>query len=201
MAALLLRILYYAFPSLDWGFVFVDDFLWLLRRNEAPLQATAILLLLLAMRTPLSWKKTVLSLSNIWLGFQVDPRGPESQSPEGHLVIMALLEKLADGETFSSKAIEKALGRLQWATVACPMTRVFLQPFWAWKQACRTVGRPPKYAQFSLFTWWGASDASVLEEGEAYIAAQGAGHHGRSKRGSDGEEGGPRLQDHPAIGK
>ena len=55
------------------------------------------------------------------------------------------------------------------------MTRVFLQPFWAWKQACRTAGKPPKlvrmlavllsalwgtrYTQFSPFTpiskWWG----------------------------------------------
>ena len=26
MAALLLRILYYLFPQIDWGFVFVDDF-------------------------------------------------------------------------------------------------------------------------------------------------------------------------------
>ena len=64
------------------------------------------------------------------------------------------------------------------------MTRVFLQPFWAWKQACKTAGRPPKlvrvlaallqllwgkrYTQFSPFTpvsrWWGASDASASEE-------------------------------------
>ena len=31
MAALLLRILYYLFPQIDWGFVFVDDLCWLLR--------------------------------------------------------------------------------------------------------------------------------------------------------------------------
>ena len=190
MAALLLRILYYAFPWLDWGFVFVDDFLWLLRREEAPLQATAILLLLLAMGTPLSWKKTVLSLSNIWLGFQVDPKGPViTMARDKHLIIQDLLNRLVKGEVFSSKAIEKALGRLQWATSSCPMTRVFLQPFWAWKQACKTAGRPPKlvrvlaallqllwgkrYTQFSPFTpvsrWWGASDASASEDGEAYI--------------------------------
>ena len=145
MAALLLRILYYAFPWLDWGFVFVDDFLWLLRREEAPLQATAILLLLLAMGTPLSWKKTVLSLSNIWLGFEVDPKGPViTMARDKHLIIQDLLNRLVKGEVFSSKAIEKALGRLQWATSSCPMTRVFLQPFWAWKQACKTAGRPPK---------------------------------------------------------
>ena len=98
MAALLLRILYYAFPWLDWGFVFVDDFLWLLRREEAPLQATAILLLLLAMGTPLSWKKTVLSLSNIWLGFQVDPKGPViTMARDKHLIIQDLLNRAGEG--------------------------------------------------------------------------------------------------------
>ena len=30
MAALLLRIIYAVFPEIDWGFVFVDDFAWLL---------------------------------------------------------------------------------------------------------------------------------------------------------------------------
>ena len=31
LAALLLRILYYLFSQVEWGFVFVDDFCWLLR--------------------------------------------------------------------------------------------------------------------------------------------------------------------------
>ena len=42
MAALLLRILYYLFPQIDWGFVFVDDFCWLLRLPTGP-QFTAAL--------------------------------------------------------------------------------------------------------------------------------------------------------------
>ena len=120
----------------------------------------------------------------------MDPKGPViTMARDKHLIIQDLLNRLVKGEVFSSKAIEKALGRLQWATSSCPMTRVFLQPFWAWKQACKTAGRPPKlvrvlaallqllwgkrYTQFSPFTpvsrWWGASDASASEDGEAYI--------------------------------
>ena len=97
----------------------MDDFLWLLRREEAPLQATAILLLLLAMGTPLSWKKTVLSLSNIWLGFQVDPKGPViTMARDKHLIIQRPPQQAAvKGEVFSSKAIERALGP---ATVGPP---------------------------------------------------------------------------------
>ena len=98
-------------------------------------------------------------------------RGPViTMAKEKHQIVMELLRRLAEGEAFSSKAIEKALGRLPWATAACPMTRVFSQPF-----ACRTAGKPPKlvrmlavllsalwgtrYTQFSPFTpvskWWG----------------------------------------------
>ena len=147
MAALLLRILYCAFPCLDWGFVFVDDLFWLIGREYAPLHATAILLLPLAMGAPLSWKKTVLSLSNIWLGFQVESGGlVVTMARDKHLIIMRLLDQLSQGHVLSSKAIEKALARLQWGGPHPhgPMTRVFLQQFWAWKQACHTAGRPPK---------------------------------------------------------
>ena len=42
-AALILRLLYNLFPQVDWGFVFVDDFCWLLRAENADHQATAIL--------------------------------------------------------------------------------------------------------------------------------------------------------------
>ena len=56
LAAILLRIVYAVFPEVDWGFVFVDDFAWLLRKSTSPLLATAICLLLLALGTPLSWK-------------------------------------------------------------------------------------------------------------------------------------------------
>ena len=61
MAALLLRITYLIFYEVDWGFVFVDDFCWILRTESANLWATTILATYLALGVPLSWKKTVLS--------------------------------------------------------------------------------------------------------------------------------------------
>lgn len=54
MAALLLRSLYRLFPQVDWGFVFADDFCWILRLPDAPNLAAAILATLLALGTPLS---------------------------------------------------------------------------------------------------------------------------------------------------
>eukprot|EP00438_Fugacium_kawagutii_P015464 Skav202294 [mRNA] locus=scaffold3364:93057:93971:- [translate_table: standard] len=142
------------------------------------------------MGTPSSWKKTKLALVNLWLGFQIDPRGPiVTMGPGKHEVVIALLQQLAAGTAFTSKEIEKALGRISWATTICPMTRSFLQPFWAWKVACKTKGSPAKIIRhlasllLAIFAkpfvhpspyrahsaWWGASDASASSHGEVYI--------------------------------
>ena len=66
LAAFLLRVLYALFPQVDWNFVFVDDFLWLLRSKGAVSLAVALLATLLALGTPLSWKKTHLAEVNTW---------------------------------------------------------------------------------------------------------------------------------------
>ena len=144
-ASLVLRLLYYIFPQVDCRLVFVDDYCWVLRCSRADWDATAILATLLALGVPLSWKKTALSPINTWLGFVVDPITPcVLLAPVKHVIILATLKRLAQGDIFTSKEVEQALGRIQWATSACPLTKPFLQPFWSWKKACTTSGRPPK---------------------------------------------------------
>ena len=54
MAALLLRLCCMVFPHIDWGFVFVDDFCWLLRTDTATEDTAKLLLFLAAMGCPLS---------------------------------------------------------------------------------------------------------------------------------------------------
>ena len=185
-ASLVLRLLYYIFPQVDWHLVFVDDYCWVLRCSRADWDATAILTTLLALGVPLSWKKTALSPVNTWLGFVVDPITPcVLLAPVKHVIILATL-KLAQGDIFTSKEVEQALGRIQWATSACPLTKPFLQPFWSWKKACTTSGRPPKLVRalaillqklfnqrFPLASpfaptlpWTGASDAGAGKQAD-----------------------------------
>ena len=175
---------------MDCGFVFVDDFCWVLRASNAPWLTPALLGVLLALGTPLSWKKTVLSEINTWLGFVINPSGPFVQmAKEKHVAVLKLLKDLEEGKAFSLKAIEKAFGKIQWATATCPMAKPFLQPFWAWKSAVKTAGVPGKlvrclavllsqlfskqFPQMSPFSpwssWTGASDASAEKEGESWI--------------------------------
>ena len=163
MAALLLRLLYYAFPEVDWGFVFVDDFCWILRSTNCNSLTPAVLAFLVALGVPLSWKKTVLSEINTWLGFVINPAGPFVQmARDKHVIVLSLLKDLASGKVFSTKAIEKALGRIQWATATCPLAKPFLQPFWQWKSACKNAGQPGKLVRCLAFLSSIFSDVSIL---------------------------------------
>ena len=166
LAALLLRLLYYAFPEVDWGFVFVDDFCWILRSTNCNSLTPAVLAFLVALGVPLSWKKTVLSEINTWLGFVINPAGPFVQmARDKHVIVLSLLKDLASGKVFSTKAIEKALGRIQWATATCPLAKPFLQPFWQWKSACKNAGQPGKLVRcLALRTFLPSisSDVSLL---------------------------------------
>ncbi|CAE7937086.1 unnamed protein product [Symbiodinium sp. KB8] len=152
------------------------------RLDSSAEMATAIMPVLLSLGTPLSWKKTLMAEINTWLGFVIDPSVPSVQlAKDKFLLVMKILEDLEEGKVFTSKAIEKALGRIQWATTCCPATKSLMQPLWAWKQACITSGKPGKviqalasllkrlfeepHAQISPFvstsSWWGASDAGA----------------------------------------
>ena len=166
---MVLRLLYYIFPQVDWHLVFVDDYCWVLRCSRADWDATAILTTLLAPGVPLSSKKDGALPVNTWLGFVVDPITP-----------CVLLAPVTRGTS------SPALGRIQWATSACPLTKPFLQPFWSWKKACTTSGRPPKlvralanllgklfHQRFPLASpfaptlpWTGASDAGAGKQAD-----------------------------------
>ena len=190
LASALLRLLYHVYPMVDWGFVFVDDFCWLLRKSLAGPLTSAILLFLVAFGCPLSWKKTAIGLSNTWLGFIMTPDLQlVRMAPTKHELVMAVLDKMVDNQTFTKQELDSALGRLQWATNCCPLTKPFLQAFSQWKSAVKSSGRPTKLLRgfahllHCLFekdyhhptpyapqsSWWGASDASASDSGEAYV--------------------------------
>ena len=184
MAALLLRLLYALFPQIDWQFVYVDDFAWLIRTEESTIMSTAILLTLISLGVPLSWKKTAIGPVNVWLGFLLNLSKPTVQmAPEKHTLVLVALERVVSGITHTRKELERLLGRLQWATCCCPASRPFLQPLWAWKSAVTSAGRPSKLVRqiclwlvhmlshthtslspfLPMSKWYGSSDARADE--------------------------------------
>jgi hypothetical protein len=182
MAALLLRLLYFLFPALAWAFVYVDDFILLVPTVNLHCTAYPAILALLALGCPISWKKTMLGTSNIWLGYQISSvTGSACLTPSKQAAICALLSKLIQGDSHQARAILQVLGKLQWTTAICPLMRPFLQPLYAWQRCTISAGRPPHLVRFlaaailaflntpvppALFPWrtaeWiGASDAGA----------------------------------------
>ena len=94
--------------------MFVDDFCWLLRAEEADHMATSILATLVALGVPLSWKKTHLAEVNTWLVFVIHPNTPQVQMiATKHTLVLDVLELLIQNTAMTAKSIERALGRLQ----------------------------------------------------------------------------------------
>ncbi|CAE8680574.1 unnamed protein product, partial [Polarella glacialis] len=143
LAALMLRMLCYMFPSMDWAFVYVDDFAFFIQRRWANSLAWALLAALAALGCPLFWEKIIMGLVNTWLGFQIQTTLPAAAV--GHLkhkVMVSLLIGIADGKLHSHDQIAGGLGCLPWATNAFPVVKPFLQPFWSWKTAVKRAGKP-----------------------------------------------------------
>ena len=92
----------------------------------------------------------MLAGANTWLGFVVNPQSLVVRMAEDkHVTIMELLRQLQAGEVFTSKAIEKALGRNQlgdkvYVHFHDPSSNHFGHGRWA----CKTSGKPPKLVTF-----------------------------------------------------
>ena len=184
MAALLLRLLYLLFPDLQWAFVYVDDFMLVVKRRHLQRSGFMTILLLLVLGCPLSWKKTMIGTTNIWLGYQINSLTAWAQlTPKKMTTIVAILDALIQGTLHTAQEILELLGRLQWASAAYPYMRPFLQPIYAWQRATLTAGRPsflirtlaqcmmniiqrPNKGRRSLpqqGTWLGFSDAAASQ--------------------------------------
>ena len=179
-ASLVLRLLYYIFPQVDWHLVFVDDYCWVLRCSRADWShpghssgAGSPAFLEEDGALPGQYLVGICGGPNHALCAAGSSQGhnpghSQTAGPEGHL------------------HQQGGPGRIQWATSACPLTKPFLQPFWSWKKACTTSGRPPKLVRalaillgklfnqrFPLASpfaptlpWTGASDAGAGKQAD-----------------------------------
>jgi hypothetical protein len=151
MAALLIRLLYGLLPNVDWQFVYVDDFIWILRADSAVIMSIAILATLAAIGLPIAWHKTALLQINSWLGFTIDTNGPLVSIPSKKLSeLCTLLSRVQRGTSMKLAEIVSLVGKVQWSLAAAPYCKPLLQPWWAWMKAVTTTGCPPHLVR------WGA---------------------------------------------
>ena len=136
MAALLLRLIYYAFPQVLWAFVYVDDFAAIVPEDEADPMLYTLLLFLQALGLPVSWKKVEMGQMLGWLGYMVNvPTLTALLTPDKQTTIIIALRLFQGDEQIDLDKARSIAGRLNWATMVYPPMRAFLQPVFAWVAA------------------------------------------------------------------
>ena len=112
LGALLLRIAHQLLaqqPHKAW--LYVDDLLAALLRSSGDLQLALLVVLLVCLKSPISWKKAALGDSLVWCGWKLKPDK---------------LAKLAD-----KKALQSCLGLLNWATSISHHLRSYAAPMYS----------------------------------------------------------------------
>ena len=88
------------------------------------------------------WWTGDLSLWMISAGFCGNPWQNHSHVPSSFSGDIWVPIELEEDGAFTGQELDSALGRLQWATNRCPLTKPFLQTFWQRKSAVKSSGRP-----------------------------------------------------------
>ena len=114
------------------GFLYVDDFLWLLERSSSPLQACLLLAMFVAQNVPISWRKLALGTKLEWIGWSLNLQCRIWALPE--LKLAKALKFLARVSSATSpltrKELEQGTGFLLWLTCMFPRHRRSLPAFW-----------------------------------------------------------------------
>ena len=136
MTALLTRLAYQLTPALCWIFVFVDDFMVLLRKVTGLRDSCILALFLTLVGCPISWRKNVLGKENRWLGYMVDISNLTVWLPG------------PGGEASYQKRNHCSLGRLQWVAKAYRQICPHLQPLYAREQKIQRKCKPGALVMF-----------------------------------------------------
>ena len=115
MAAALHRLLHRLLWHSHQGWIYVDDWLWRLRREEAPIQTTFIVLFLSALGCPLSYHKLDHGEETLWIGlwanFQLSAwRLPEDKFEKMKKTLVLLRDTKG---TLERKDVEAGVGLIQ----------------------------------------------------------------------------------------
>ena len=113
------------------GFIYVDDWLWLLRSTTCPILACLIILFLLVIRCPMSWNKLAMGPRVVWLGLSWDFGSLRVSIPEAKLnKCLSLLNAISSStSSMTRKSLESGTGLLLWVTQVFIRLRPFLAEF------------------------------------------------------------------------
>ena len=105
--------------------IYVDDLICLLRKCTSPLLAALVVILLLALKVPMSWHKASLSSRPVWIGWSIDLANN----------VCYLLLSLLQARYASRQDVERLTGKLLWLSGLF----AFLRPTWPHCMRCNTL--------------------------------------------------------------
>eukprot|EP00971_Amphidinium_carterae_P314112 6243519-Amphidinium_carterae.1 len=155
VAALLCRLSYHL-ASRVWAFVYVDDYLFLHPTETAQRDHMIIIVLMLVLNVPISWRKMEHGQQLHWIGVHFN-LALWTMEPQADKLppLLAFLESVEQGRTIHLKPLRHIMGVLSWYTGVVPHLKAFLTPFFAWVSAMKNAGRPSKSSRMrSIGSVW-----------------------------------------------
>ena len=134
LSALLLRVMHHVLRHCHVGGIYVDDFLWLLPRETAPLMASLLTALLQILNVPISWRKLAFGRSLSYIGWKLSLIGGFSaQLPinKQERILAQVQHWIIHPRRVSRDDLSRLLGLLVWATQVKLTLRPFLAPLFA----------------------------------------------------------------------
>ena len=134
LSALLLRVMHHVLRHCHVGGVYVDDFLWLLPRETAPLMASLLTALLQILNVLISWRKLAFGRSLSYTGWKLSLIGGFSaQLPinKQERILAQVQHWIIHPRRVSRDDLSRLLGLLVWATQVKLTLRPFLAPLFA----------------------------------------------------------------------
>jgi len=128
---------------MDWAFTYVDDLLHLLEVGQVWPGACAVLLFLLALGFPISWKKLRIGRKVGWTGHVVDLELRLTRPAQDKLrQVTEFCETLVAGERVGPRVVLPGVARCRWLAQDAPHATPFLMPLHRWAAAIKGPSTP-----------------------------------------------------------
>ena len=120
--------------------IYVDDLICLLHKCTSPLLAALVVILLLALKVPMSWHKASLSSHPVWIGWSIDlATFTVCMQEDKQQRLLHLLLSLLQARYASRQDVERLTGKLLWLSGLFAFLRPTLAPLYALQHSGQLV--------------------------------------------------------------
>ena len=120
--------------------IYVDDLLCLLRKCTSPLLAALLVVFLLILKVPMSWRKASLSSHPVWIGWSIDlTTFTVCVEADKQQRLLQLLLSILEARHVSRHDAERLTGKLLWLSGLLSFLRPTLAPLYSLQRSGQLV--------------------------------------------------------------